>query len=658
MIRISCSEFANFEALLGKEWLETNGLGGYASSTVLNCHSRKYHGLMVANLDNPGGRFVLLSKCEDSVRFHDKEFFLSVHKYPMTYYPHEGHFLSYFTLDLYPRFIYRFGEVILEKELMLVRGENTLLMRYYLSEAPCPVRLTVKPLLAYRDFHDLTRENLFLRQHVEEIANGFSISPYEGMPDLHIQTNRKSRFYSSPQWYKNFEYLKERDRGFSYHEDLFMPGMFECDMPPGGEMLFCISLNRKSKNIASLWKKETVRRRKLREAISGNYENSESFKTRLHMSARDFIIRNRKDKLSIIAGYHWFYEWGRDSLISLPGLTFCTNRITEGVEILKNLAELRKDGIIPNNVSEKDQQYAYNSVDSSLWYFWCVQELLKVKGELNFIMKEFWSVLIDIASHYYFGTPKYIRMLDNGLLNVGDSSTQLTWMDATANGVPVTPRYGCPVEINALWFNAICFVQKLAREFGRDVPFDIDGLIEKILKSFELHFWIPDKQYLADTWIPDSSDRDESLRPNQLLAVSLPFGVVTDREKAASIVRRVSEELLTSYGLRTLSPADPRYKGKYLGSPGERDSAYHQGTVWPWLLGHYGEALLKTEENRESSKEKLGIIVANMESHLYDAGLGHISEIFSGDYPHKPCGCIAQAWSIAEIIRLQTLMGS
>ncbi len=658
MIRISGGQLAKFETLLEKEWLETNGLGGYASSTLLNCHSRKYHGLMVANLDNPGGRFVLLSKCEDSVRFCDNELFLSVHKYPMAYYPHEGHFLSYFIFDLYPRFIYQLGEVILEKELMFVHEENTLLMRYHVREASCPIRLIVKPLLAYRDVHELTRENLFLRQRVEEIANGFLISPYEGMPDLYIQTNIKSQFYPASQWYRNFEYLKERDRGFSYHEDLFMPGMFECDIPPGGEILFYVSLNENNRKIASLWKKETVRRVKLRETICQNYEASESFKTRLHTSAGDFIIRNRKNKLSIIAGYHWFYEWGRDALISLPGLTFYTNRITEGVEILKNLAELRKDGLIPNNVSEKNQKNAYNSADSSLWYYWCVQELLKVKGDLSFIMKEFWPVLIDIASHYYFGTSKHIRVLDNGLLSVGDSSTQLTWMDATANGVPVTPRHGCPVEINALWFNAMSFVQKLALEFERDVPFDIDGLIKKIKESFELNFWIQNKQYLADIYISDSDDRDESLRPNQLFAVSLPFSAITDRERAASIVRTVSEELLTPYGLRTLSPDDSRYKGKYSGSPVQRDSAYHQGTVWPWLLGHYGEALLKTEENRESAREKLGFIVANMERHLCEAGLGHISEIFSGDYPHEPCGCIAQAWSIAEIIRLRTLIGS
>lgn len=656
MIRLLDIKCADFETLLGKEWLETNGCGGYASSTVLNCHSRKYHGLMVANLDNPGGRFVLLSKCEDSIKFREKEFFLSIHKYPMVYYPNKIHYLNQFTLDLYPQFTYRIGDLVIEKELMFVHGENTLLLRYFVSDAPSPIKLIVKPLIAYRDIHDLVHENAFLRPQTHDIPNGFSIFPYDGMPGLYIQTHRKSLFNPTPRWYKNFEYLKERDRGFSYQEDLFMPGMFECDMPPGGDILFRISLQEDRRRITSLWKKEMGQRNRLKEAILETDENTEGLGIRLHTSARDFIIKNRKNKLSIIAGYHWFYEWGRDALISLPGLTFYSNRIDEGIEILKNLAELRKDGLIPNNISERDEQIAYNAVDSSLWYFWCIQELLKVTGNMCFIMKEFWPVLIDMASHYFFGTSKQICVLDNGLLSVGDSSTQLTWMDAMVNDIPVTPRYGCPVEINALWFNAMCFVRKLALEFGKDLPFDIDGLIGKVRTSFACHFWIPNKQCLADTWIPDTDIRDESMRPNQLFAVSLPFSIITDREKAVSIMRRVSEELLTPYGLRTLSPADPRYRGKYSGSLEERDAAYHQGTVWPWLLGHYGEALLKTEGNHESSREKLGIIIANIKRHLSDAGLGHISEIFSGDPPHEPCGCIAQAWSIAEIIRLQALM--
>lgn len=656
MIQISECQHADFHSLLEKEWLETNGCGGYASSTIMHCHTRKYHGLLVANIDHPGGRFVLLSECEDSINLRGKEFHLSLHKYPMVYYPHERHCLNKFAPDPYPRFTYTVDDVIIEKEVMLVGGENTLLLRYVLTGAPCPVLLTVKPFLAYRDIHTLARENEFVRTNIHEIPNGFVISPYDAMPDLYFQTNRKTRFNPDPQWYRNFEYLKEQDRGFSYQEDLFMPGIFEYSLSPGEEIIFRVSLHEDRRKIANLWKKEVARRESRSRATDTIDDRSKEYKIQLHRAAGDFIIQNRKKRLSIIAGYHWFYEWGRDALISLPGLTLYTNRVTEGIQILKNMAEMRKDGLIPNNISEWDEGGAYNCVDASLWYIWCVQELLKVTGDPELIMKDFWPVMIDIVSHYFFGTSDQVSVLANGLLNVGDSTTQLTWMDAKVNGIPVTPRYGCPVEINALWFNALCFARQLAREFGRDMPFDVDGVIEKVRKSFDVCLWIPDKRYLADTWMPDDNVRDESVRPNQIFAVSLPFGVITDREKMNGIMEKVSEELLTPYGLRTLSPNDPRYRGNYAGSPEERDSAYHQGTVWPWLLGHYTEALLKTEDNRESVKEKLSNIVTSMERHLYDAGIGQISEVFSGDPPHEPGGCIAQAWSVAEIIRLHALL--
>jgi len=639
-----------------EEWLEVNECGGYASSTILNCHSRKYHGLFIANLDNPGGRFVLLSKCEDFVSVDGKELPLSIHRYPGVYYPHEGHALHRFVLDLFPRFIYHIGDSVIEKNVMFVRGEDTLLLRYYVNEVSSPVALTVRPLLAFRDIHTLTGENDFLRPEICPADNGFFVTPYDAMPTLFIQANEMCRWYPVSQWYRNFEYPKERDRGFSYHEDLFMPGAFECVLPPGEEMIFRVSMEEDERKVAALWRKEVERRIKLRDEIEDTCGRRESFDVKLRLSSRDFVIRNRKNKLSIIAGYHWFYEWGRDALISLPGLTFHAGRVSEGIEILNNIGDLRRGGLIPNNISEKGGENAYNSADASLWYFWCVQELLGCTGNREVIMKKFWPILIDIAHHFYSGAIEHIHVLENGLVTVGSSSTQLTWMDAMVNGMPVTPRHGCPVEINALWFNALCFIRNLARQSGEEIPFDVEGVIEKIEDSFDDNFWIPGKRYLADRWIPEGDCRDDSMRPNQLLAVSLPFAVVADRKKAADIVRNVSEKLLTPYGLRTLSPDDSRFKGRYAGSPEERDAAYHEGTVWPWLLGHYGEALLKTAEDRESARKTLYSIMEAIERHLGTAGVGYISEIFNGDPPFEPCGCIAQAWSIAEVIRLRTLL--
>jgi predicted glycogen debranching enzyme len=651
MVRVDCNNYPDINTLLKKEWLDTNGLGSYASSTILNCHSRKYHGLLVSNLDIPGGRFVLLSKLEDSIVVYGKEFFLSVHKYPMGFSPSDQQYLEQFTQDLYPRFTYRIGEIILHKELMLVHGENTLLIRYYLENAPVPVLMRLKPLLAYRGIHELTGENDFLRSNTYNLENGFSISPYEGMPDIYFQTNEKSRFHPSFQWYKNFEYLEERDRGFPYQEDLFVPGKLECSMSHEKEIMLCVSLSKTHNGIASLWKKESGRRKK-----PGKKTGRKSdLEKKLNSSARHFIIKDREDRSSVVAGYHWFYEWGRDTLISLPGLTFYTGRIKEGVEILQNIAELRKDGLIPNCLSEKDEHRSYNSVDASLWYFWCVQEYLKKTGDLGFVKKYFWPVLIDIIINYYHGTPEHISFLDNGLLRAGDHFTQLTWMDAMVHGIPVTPRNGCPVEINALWFNALCFTRELSEEFDIKVEFDINRAIQNISDSFIRCFWIEDKNYLADLYMPDTETRDESVRPNQIFAASLPYSTLS-KHKMLMVVKKVTEDLLTPYGLRTLSPFDSRYRGTYSGSPEQRDSSYHQGTVWPWLSGHYGEALLKSSENRSTARKQLKNILKNMEEHLLHAGLGHISEIFSGDYPHDPCGCIAQAWSVAETIRLCNLI--
>jgi predicted glycogen debranching enzyme len=535
---------------------------------------------------------------------------------------------------------------------MFVRGEDTLLIRYAVGASPSPVAFTVRFLTAFRNIHSLTIENNFLEPEISPIENGFTFTPYRNMPTLYIQTNEECRWYPVSQWYKNFEYIKEQDRGFAYREDLYMPGAFEFEIPCGGEIIFRISTKGDRRKIAGLWADEEVFRKRSRDL----FKCKDEAERQLWLSSGDFIIRNRKEKLAIVAGYHWFYEWGRDTLISLPGLTFHSGRINEGIEILDNMGNMRKRGLIPNNVSEKDGECAYNSADASLWYFWCVQELLKCTGSLDLVMNRFWSILIDIAYNLYSGAAEHIRVLENGLVAAGSPSTQLTWMDTMVDSIPVTPRNGCPVEINALWFNALCFIRNLAHVSKETVPFDIDGAIERIKNSFDLHFWIPEKHYLADRWMPEDDCRDESMRPNQIMAVSLPFAIVTNRKKASEIVKNISKKLLTPFGLRTLSPDDPDYRGCYAGCPDERDAAYHQGTVWPWLLGHYGDALLKTAENKSSAKDELCLIIKNIKRHIYSAGVGHISEIFGGDSPFKPCGCIAQAWSIAEVIRLQTLI--
>ena len=647
-IRLGHDDCANLGASLEREWLDTNGLGGYASSTVLNCNTRKYHGLLIANLDIPQGRHVILSSLEESVLLGKEETFLSMHKYPFVYHPRGDRYIDEFRLDVHPGFTYRIGEIVVKKDLMLVHHENTLLVRYRIESAPSPVLLRIKPLLAYRDIHDLSHENMFIRPKTYRIKNGFFISPYAGMPSLYAQTNRTSRFFPSPQWYKNCEYTKEQERGYPYQEDLFAPGLFEVSLPQGSEIIFYFSLRESQTKISSTWEKEYQRRMDQTKVL--DHHRDGTLIRRLYMPSNSFITSDGKGGHSIIAGYHWFYEWGRDTLISLPGLCFYTGRIKVGLEILRKIAEKRKQGLIPNCVSEDSKDMSYNSADASLWYFWCVQEFLKVTDDTEAVKKYLWPVLVDILRQYYNGKPPFIELLPDGLLNVGNAETQLTWMDAKVDDRPVTPRNGCPVEINALWYNALCFVNGLSKKFGTKIEFDVKDVMECIKKSFE-KFWIEEKGYLADVWIPERNIKDESVRPNQIFAVSLPHNPL-QRQQMVKVVNKVTNELLTPYGLRTLSPLDPRYRGIYQGSVKKRDMAYHQGTIWPWLLGHYGDALLKVSQDRKAAMKTLKGILTNIGDHLHNAGLGYVSEIFNGDPPHEPGGCIAQAWSVAEILRL------
>jgi predicted glycogen debranching enzyme len=653
MIKVAHDQCADFDACLSKEWLDTNGLGGYSSSTLVGCHTRKYHGLLIANLDTPPGRFVLLSTCEETVSTAEKVFHLSVHRYPGTWVPGRYTHLENYVDDCVHRFTYHMDGIILHKELMLVHGEDTLLIRYCLSQAPGPVELGLRPLCAWRNIHELTFENPALHTTVRTLATGCSITPYQGMPALFFQSAEELHVSESPAWYNNFEYPEEEARGYPYREDLFSFGTFAVPLSPESEFVLSVSLREQEDNPAALWKKELQRRKQLQESDNRDFGTTSALKGQLLSAARQFVVKNRTHHLSIIAGYHWFYEWGRDTLISLPGLTLYTGRIHDAIEILTHMAALRKDGVIPNCLSDSDDGIAYNSVDASLWYFWCLQELLKVTGDYELLYRKFWPVITDIITSYYVGSPDHVTVLDNGMLRIGSADTQLTWMDAAVEGHPVTPRYGCPIEITALWFNALCFVRDIAHHMGTSVGFDIDAIIQNIRTSFMACYWIEGSGYLADVWLPDTAAQDTSFRPNQILAISLPYSIVNNSQ-AVTVIQNVTRNLLTPCGLRTLSPHDPHYHGSYAGTPEERDAAYHQGTVWPWLLGHYGEALLKTTHG--TAAETLAPVLKNIEDHLLNAGLGSISEIFSGDYPFEPRGCIAQAWSVAEVLRLCSLM--
>lgn len=670
MIRVDYGEIHSPDD--NREWLETDGRGGYASTTLPNCHTRRYHGLLVANLRAPEGRHLLLSKLEDSLLAEGEEYFFSSHRYPGLLFPPETPILREFLLDLCPRFTYRAGRSIVTKSILMPRGKELLLIRYDLDRCPKGGLLRLKPFLAFRGYHELTHENSFLHARTERIENGFRIEPYEGMPTLTVQTSRVSRFTPSPVWYNRFQYTEERERGFDWEEDLFLPGNLEIPVEKKCTIILSVSHGDTVPHrvpMTARWKTEVVRRGReqaadKREAGGFTGEDREFFLALLR-AGRAFLIKTPSERPAVIAGYPWFGSWGRDALISLPGLCFAAGRIGEGIDILTEIGRHEREGLLPNFFSADGAPEAYNTVDSSLWYFRAVQELGArcgiVSPDKALIRDRFWPVMKRIIRSFMDGTRFGIGMDARGLLHAGDGLSALTWMDATVGERPVTPRHGCPVEINALWYNALCFTRELEAEFGEPPLFDPD-LIPLLRRSFRETFrnWGEDGASSPQGCLGDvfrDGILDTAVRPNQIFAVSLPFSPLDPAEQAA-VVRTVREQLLTPCGLRTLSPADPAYRGRYRGNPAERDGAYHQGTVWPWLLGAFGEASLRVAEDPGREKENLLLYLRTfLRQHLVEAGIGSVSEVFDGDAPHRPGGCIAQAWSVAELIRLYTLLG-
>ena len=647
--RVAC---LNIRRSLRKEWLLVNGTGDYASGTIPYCNTRKYHGLLVANLDTPPGRHVLLSTTEDSVLGGGKEFFFSTRKHPEVYFPRGHEYLHSVTLGDWPVFTYRIGGLTLTRELVLVRGRTLLLFKYTCrlegqeSTHP-PLTLRIKPLLAYRHFHGLTVANGDLNAQVLQHRQGMRTQPYGAMPTFYMQAKGAYAFHAAPDWCRQVEYMVEHERGFPFHEDLFLPGYFELPLVPGQPLYLAAATEDVHEDLEELWHNETSRRVTLCQA-------SDTLLGHFVRRAAGFMINTPQNEPSVLAGYHWFDAWGRDTCIALPGLTFCAGRLTKGVRILEAVGKTLHNGLVPNCFANKNDSHAYNSVDASLWYIWAVQKLLHhLPDHIDWVQEYAWPVIKQIINAYKNGINPGIFTDEEGLLHAGNATTQLTWMDAQVDGQPVTPRHGCPVEINALWYNALAFADFLGARFGEN-SYICTELLRRIRINFRKRFWV-DRQggYLGDVWL--DGKLDTSIRPNQIFAVSLPYPVLED-DYQPFVVECVRNHLLTPFGLRTLSPDNANYRPVYHGGPGDRDGAYHQGTVWPWLLGHYTEALLRTAWDTDGAvRALLDTLRPLFTTHLLDAGVGTVSEVFDGSPPHQPDGCISQAWSVAECVRVLRL---
>jgi predicted glycogen debranching enzyme len=643
MIRFGREVCGNLAEALTREWLETNGIGGFASSTIAGLNTRRYHGLLVAAVQPPVGRTVLLSKLEETLIVGAQRFELSANRYPGVVHPRGHRFLVQFRLDPFPVFTYELEGFEFEKTVFMIHGENTTVVQYDLKNDG-PFQLELRPLVAFRDYHGLTHENQAIDPHVETDTTSIRIQPYPGMPALYL-THDNGDVSASGYWHRHFEYDAERARGLDFVEDLFNPCVLTLELHAGRPLVIVASTRRVERERAEEASRSEQERRRSIVAASPNPDDL----TRTLVTAADQFIVARREGKTVIAGYHWFTDWGRDTMVSIPGLALVTGRVEVARRILVEFARHVDRGMIPNRFPDAGEQPEYTSVDATLWFVYAVQMLLAQRHDDAFVRECLYDVLTDIMAWHVRGTRHGIRVDEDGLLAAGPAEHPLTWMDVKIGDWIVTPRFGKPVEVQALWYNALRVMERLAKRHG-DEPrrMQYANLADRARRSFNRLFWNQTTGCLDD--VVHETSRDPAIRPNQILALSLPFSMVS-RERAVSILGVVERLLLTRYGLRTLAPTDPRYCGRYDGGPRRRDAAYHQGTVWPWLIGPFATAYLGFARE-ENAPAKVAAWLAPFRDHLADAGLGQVSEVFDGDPPHRPGGCIAQAWSVAELLRI------
>jgi len=646
MINFDRDVLHQFEAATRREWLETNGIGGFACSTVIGLNARRYHGLLTSALRPPTGRIVLLSKIEETAIIDGQRFDLSTNQYFGAVHPQGHRNMERFRLDPFPIFTFILDGVQIEKMLFMVHGQNTTVIEYRVHEqGKRSVHLELRPLIAFRDYHALTHENTALDRTVQIHHDTLiSVRPYPDHPSLFFAHDA---FQVDLQgfWYRRFEYNFERERGLDAEEDLFNPMTMRFDAGTRGYATVIASTEIVDVSSAGMVRQQELDRRA---QIVSNSPTEDNLVSTLTASTDNYIV-TRGERKTVIAGYPWFTDWGRDTMIALPGLTCLTGRYEIARSILLQFARYVDCGMLPNRFPDAGGTPEYNTIDATLWYFEAIRSLLHYTEDYSFVGTYLYSVLADIIEWHIRGTRYGIKMDGDALIASSDPAVQLTWMDAKIGDWIVTPRNGKAVEIQALWYNALRTMADIA---GRiQIPADAQKyarLASLAQHSFNSLFWNEEASCLYDVVLGDA--KDTAMRPNQILAVSLRHSMLS-KERAKAVVKAVERDLFTPYGLRSLSPADPRYRGRYEGDSSARDSSYHQGTVWAWLLGPFIDAYFKVYGGGKKTQDHVRNWLGVLSAHLSEAGLGHVSEIFDGDWPHHPRGCFAQAWSVAEVLR-------
>jgi len=669
-IEFGCDVLSDLEKAMRLEWVVTNGLGGYISSSVLGINTRKYHGLLVASFNPPVDRRVVLSKLDEQLLVNGEVYPLSANEFSHGIYPQGYKHLESFSRFPFPTFTYNIRKVKLRKRILMPHQKNATVIFYEVSSPPKEkITFQIFPLVNFRHFHAVTDKDKLESSFVQKTSlRKTKIQIAKPQSTLIMSSSSGDYIVEGEKWVEGIFFRTDSSQGTSCFDDCYIPGRFEINLKPNKKTKFYIVatagkntedtenihsfIHRKSKAFTNFYQKESDKSVNLITKFHDQHPNvvQEDWLKWLILAADSFIVNRSSTKTkTVIAGYHWFEDWGRDSLISLPGLTLVTGRFAGAREILLTFKHYCKDGIVPNRFPDQaGENPIYNTVDATLWYFNAVLQYLKYTGDFNFIQQKLWTMLQSVINHYIQGTINNIHVDNDGLIVHGP---QLTWMDAMIDNNPVTPREGKAVEIQALWYNALKFMGLLATKFKHDdLAEKYQEVAERAKKSFAEKFWNTQRHYLFD--VIDNENKDVSLRPNQILAVSLDFSML-EKAKQATIISVVQEKLWTTYGLKTVSADDPKYRGKYFGNWAERNRAYHNGTVWPWLIGPFVTAFLKVKDFNAEWRRFVfeNFLQPLFKEQMLRAGLGTLSEVFDGNPPHLPGGCISQAWSVAEPLR-------
>ena len=643
-MRFGISNWNSFEKGIEKEFLLTNGIGGFCSSTIIGANIRKYHGLLDAALDPPVNRWLLLSKIDESITIGNKEYKLCSNDFVGN--RDEGFkFLRSFTKNPLPAFTYGIDDVYIHKEIAMKYKENTVAVLYTIETGCEEVKMEFTPYINCRDHHSTSRINSFKysQKHQKNILNLF-----ESNTNICLKIFSNCSYNKDEKWSLPMFYINEKERGLESVDFHFIPGHFIINLKPYQKYdIYFVATIEKNQNFdaKAIIKEEKNRKKQLIKTAGYNKE----FLNNLVSAADQFIVhRKSTNTKTIIAGYPWFTDWGRDTMIAFTGLTLITKRYDDAKEILITFIKYLNKGIIPNMFPDENTEPLYNTVDGTLWFFQAVFNYLKYTNDYTTVKKEIYPYLKEIITHHVKGTINDIYMDDDGLISAGSPETQLTWMDVKVNNWVVTPRHGKAVEINALWYNSLKIMEEISKKFNDDYSY-YSNLADKVKKNFIKTFWNEQKSCLFDV-IQDGKSLDD-IRPNQIIAVSLPYSML-DKKRSMDVVKIVHKELYTPYGLRSLDRKNMKYIGKYEGDVISRDGSYHQGTVWPWLIGPFIEAYIKVNEFSSKSKKKAKNMLELYYDHMLDKCVGSISEILDGDEFFIPKGCPAQAWSVAEVLRV------